>query len=61
MGLQIAEKYAKLLGSRIQFESEFNKGSTFYFDLSLKRENIEKIVIRNPPKVANKESQLYLH
>ncbi|KTD29648.1 MULTISPECIES: PAS domain-containing hybrid sensor histidine kinase/response regulator [Legionella] len=42
MGLQIAEKYAKLLGSRIQFESEFNKGSTFYFDLSLKRENIEK-------------------
>lgn len=35
LGLSVARKFATLLGSRIQFESEIGVGSSFYFDLDL--------------------------
>ncbi|KTC66625.1 sensory box histidine kinase/response regulator [Legionella adelaidensis] len=36
LGLHIAQVYAKLLGSKINVESEEGKGTTFYFDLKCK-------------------------
>ena len=36
VGLHIAQSYAHLLGSKIKLVSVYNKGTTFYFDLSLK-------------------------
>ncbi|WP_096608140.1 ATP-binding protein [Calothrix sp. NIES-2100] len=35
LGLAISQKIISLMGSQIQLESEFGKGSTFYFDLEL--------------------------
>ncbi|MDR3502262.1 MAG: ATP-binding protein [Legionella sp.] len=36
VGLHIAQSYVELLGGEIHVSSEFGKGTTFYFDLSLK-------------------------
>ncbi len=39
LGLTISNKLLSLCGSRLQLESDFGKGSDFYFDLVLKTEN----------------------
>ena len=37
VGLHIAQSYAHVLGSKIEFTSEVGVGSTFYFDVSFKK------------------------
>jgi len=39
LGLSIAEKLAELFGSKINLESEIDKGSNFFFNLKMKKNN----------------------
>jgi PAS domain S-box-containing protein len=47
LGLSISKKLANLMGGDIRVESEFGKGSTFYFTAKL-RESVEKKVCYEP-------------
>ncbi len=51
LGLAISSLLADKMGSRIELESEEGKGSTFYFRLSTKYEDGEKLVPKTPLQV----------
>ena len=42
LGLTISNQLLSLMNSHLQLESEFGKGSTFYFDVTFKKPKIEK-------------------
>ena len=43
LGLAISKSLCEMMGGRIQFTSEVNKGSSFWFSLTFEKENKEKI------------------
>ncbi|WP_340820595.1 histidine kinase N-terminal 7TM domain-containing protein [Methanolobus sp. WCC4] len=46
LGLTISNKLLKLMGSKLELDSETNKGSTFYFTVRTPIENNETVIIR---------------
>ncbi len=53
LGLSISNKLLHLMNSKLCLESEFGKGSKFYFDLNLRVENGEQLNLDNLEKIKN--------
>ncbi len=53
LGLSISNKLLHLMKSKLCLESEFGKGSRFYFDLNLQVEDGEQLNLNNIEKIKN--------
>ncbi len=53
LGLTISNKLLALMGSRLQLQSTVGKGSIFFFDVTLKTESGEALVLDNLDKIKN--------
>jgi signal transduction histidine kinase/CheY-like chemotaxis protein len=62
LGLAISQKYIKLMGSKIEFENNKNKGAKFYFILKLNKgteKEIEKKDFIIPQKIKQVDNENY--
>jgi len=57
LGLSISKAYVKMLGGKIWVESEFGKGSIFYFTIPCNAESEEKNVIKDIDSADGEENQ----